>query len=110
MKNFYDIYTNGMVQLVLNLPSKNHAYAIRNHEWIDVWDDLKHRTSEILGENLDDRDIDETEIHITDPEFVKAVEHTQMFSSQCKDQVSILYVPFKMLESTKTTRMFNTEE
>lgn len=107
--HFYNVYKNGIVVLVINLPSKNHAYAIRNHDWIDIWDDLKYRTNEIFGENLDDRDIDETEIHITDPEFVKAVEHTQTFSTQSKDQVEILYMPFKLIEAPHITRQFNTE-
>jgi len=107
--HFYEVYKNGIVNLIINLPSRKFTYSIRNHEWIDIWDDEKHRIYEIMGENIEDRDIGETEIHITDPEFVKAVENTQMFSSQCKDQVEILYVPHTLFDAPHTTKHFNKE-
>jgi len=105
MKYFYEIFDNGMVQLVINLDEKSHAVTMRNHNEFHIYDQLKFSINEIMDEDEDDPLCTShvLDLTITDPDYNKAVEHTVAYEMQNKDQCHVLFVPLDWFDKPHTT-------
>ena len=108
MKYFYQIYPSGIVQVVINLPSKQWTVNARNDNLFEAFDLLAYEQSVIMNENEEDYPTP-IQLEINDPEYVEAVRNTIRYEMQNKDQYHIVFIPEGMLDRETITVHKETE-
>ena len=102
MKYFYQIYPSGIVQVVINLPSKRWAVDVRSDNLFDAIDVLAYEQSVIMNDNEEDYPVP-IQLEINDPKYNEAVRNTIRYEMQNKDQYHIVFIPEGMMDRETIT-------
>jgi len=104
----YSIYDNGMVHLLINLPSKSWCVDMKNDFCFYIYDGYLLAVNNVLEEDetpMTSLILDE---HI---DFLQAVKDTIAYDMIDKDQYHAIYIPLAMLEGKhKQSKVFEVQE